>query len=290
MSVDPLIQSPGNSQSINPYSYIMNNPLAGTDPTGYAKEELTKIEHTKTTEKVAVTGSRIKRTVTTDVSGTATFTTGNGATKTQSFSATYSGGKVASMDIGSQKNIAQKSGEGNGGTNQSQISVTGSAEESTSAKLSVPSKDVLGTKEMDSQATEIINNFESGGTKEQGILVDKSGKHIEPESCNNKGCSFDSPKNIRFVAHSHVESNHPHSGMAEATTKKREMPGPGDHSFLVKKNAPNYFRTPSGVIKVLEYKGGQYQVRTLSTGSISPNWNPSDANLSRREIKKALKR
>ncbi len=35
MSVDPVIQSPGNSQSMNPYSYIMNNPLAGTDPTGY---------------------------------------------------------------------------------------------------------------------------------------------------------------------------------------------------------------------------------------------------------------
>ncbi|MCF2860882.1 SpvB/TcaC N-terminal domain-containing protein [Pseudoalteromonas sp. Cnat2-41] len=35
MSVDPVIQSPGNSQSINPYSYIMNNPLAGTDPSGY---------------------------------------------------------------------------------------------------------------------------------------------------------------------------------------------------------------------------------------------------------------
>ena len=35
MSVDPFIQAPGNSQSINPYSYIMNNPLGGTDPTGY---------------------------------------------------------------------------------------------------------------------------------------------------------------------------------------------------------------------------------------------------------------
>lgn len=35
LSVDPLIQSPGNSQSLNPYSYIMNNPLAGTDPSGY---------------------------------------------------------------------------------------------------------------------------------------------------------------------------------------------------------------------------------------------------------------
>ncbi|ESP94271.1 RHS repeat-associated core domain-containing protein [Pseudoalteromonas luteoviolacea] len=36
MSVDPVIQSPGNSQSVNPYSYIMNNPLGGTDPTGYS--------------------------------------------------------------------------------------------------------------------------------------------------------------------------------------------------------------------------------------------------------------
>jgi hypothetical protein len=40
LSVDPFIQAPGNSQSINPYSYIMNNPLSDTDPTGYmAKEE-----------------------------------------------------------------------------------------------------------------------------------------------------------------------------------------------------------------------------------------------------------
>ena len=35
MSVDPFIQSPSSTQSVNPYSYIMNNPLAGTDPTGY---------------------------------------------------------------------------------------------------------------------------------------------------------------------------------------------------------------------------------------------------------------
>ncbi|WP_287243040.1 RHS repeat-associated core domain-containing protein [Pseudoalteromonas sp.] len=35
MSVDPVIQFVGNSQGINPYSYIMNNPMAGTDPTGY---------------------------------------------------------------------------------------------------------------------------------------------------------------------------------------------------------------------------------------------------------------
>ncbi|MRX27041.1 SpvB/TcaC N-terminal domain-containing protein [Kangiella sp. HZ709] len=38
LSVDPFIQEPGNSQSMNPYSYIMNNPLSGTDPTGYMAE------------------------------------------------------------------------------------------------------------------------------------------------------------------------------------------------------------------------------------------------------------
>ena len=39
MSVDPLIQSPANSQSMNPYSYIMNNPLSGADPTGYCSTD-----------------------------------------------------------------------------------------------------------------------------------------------------------------------------------------------------------------------------------------------------------
>ena len=33
--VDPIISNPANTQSLNPYSYIGNNPLSGTDPTGY---------------------------------------------------------------------------------------------------------------------------------------------------------------------------------------------------------------------------------------------------------------
>jgi RHS repeat-associated protein len=41
MGVDPVIQSPLNSQSLNPYSYILNNPLSGTDPTGYVCEAMT---------------------------------------------------------------------------------------------------------------------------------------------------------------------------------------------------------------------------------------------------------
>jgi RHS repeat-associated protein len=60
-SVDPIIQFPLNSQSLNPYSYILNNPLSGTDPTGYEvcsgdeKNNCTDVE----VRKVAPLGSRI---------------------------------------------------------------------------------------------------------------------------------------------------------------------------------------------------------------------------------------
>jgi RHS repeat-associated protein len=40
LSVDPIISNPLSSQSINPYSYIGNNPLSGTDPTGYLSHPL----------------------------------------------------------------------------------------------------------------------------------------------------------------------------------------------------------------------------------------------------------
>ncbi|GEA11991.1 FG-GAP-like repeat-containing protein [Alteromonas sp. KUL49] len=48
MSVDPVIQAPTNSQSMNPYSYIMNNPMAGVDPSGYTAETPTEIPQTAT--------------------------------------------------------------------------------------------------------------------------------------------------------------------------------------------------------------------------------------------------
>lgn len=38
MSVDPVYQAPTNTQSVNPYSYVMNNPLSLVDPSGYTAD------------------------------------------------------------------------------------------------------------------------------------------------------------------------------------------------------------------------------------------------------------
>ena len=39
LSADPVVQAPNNLQSYNRYSYVLNNPLSLTDPTGFTEED-----------------------------------------------------------------------------------------------------------------------------------------------------------------------------------------------------------------------------------------------------------
>jgi hypothetical protein len=40
MSADPFVQDPFSSQSLNRFSYVFNNPLTFTDPSGFEAERL----------------------------------------------------------------------------------------------------------------------------------------------------------------------------------------------------------------------------------------------------------
>jgi|GEM_PF-5833334 len=110
LSVDPVIQSPGDSQSVNPYSYIMNNPLAGTDPTGYcAAATGTRIKSCgdmKVEVKVTMKdgSTKTESTVVKDVN----FRNGADVSSAMSKGASSLAGKFSTTEIGSQKEVAQQ--------------------------------------------------------------------------------------------------------------------------------------------------------------------------------------
>lgn len=109
MSVDPFVH--GGSQGINPYSYILNNPLSGTDPSGYSPEPDVETK----TMMVSTTGSKIKHKVTvsatqnSDGSVTVTFSGNNGAAVSAAkdmASSALAGNDFEVADLGGQGSIA----------------------------------------------------------------------------------------------------------------------------------------------------------------------------------------
>jgi RHS repeat-associated protein len=126
LSTDPLIGHPGSTQSINPYSYVENNPLNKTDPTGMADQCADSDDScnpppaTKPKPKPTATGSHIPGTRT-RVNNVVTLTMGPGSMMTV---ASPRQGTTAQNSVGgdsnkvSKHNFNQKDTETNGNSPQ----------------------------------------------------------------------------------------------------------------------------------------------------------------------------
>lgn len=66
LSADPIIQDPYHSQSFNRYSYVWNNPLNATDPTGFCRDAASRIDNAKGSicppEKTVQTSTSVQET------------------------------------------------------------------------------------------------------------------------------------------------------------------------------------------------------------------------------------
>ncbi|TDF34611.1 hypothetical protein EYS14_22905 [Alteromonadaceae bacterium M269] len=115
MSVDPFIVEPTNSQAVNPYSYVMNNPLGFTDPSGYSAKE---VENQEFTIEVENSGSRLKSEVTVSVGGSGIHLSGGNGAAQLTVKSAITGSLISSgftaTDAGSQSSVAVTEAGGGG--------------------------------------------------------------------------------------------------------------------------------------------------------------------------------
>jgi RHS repeat-associated protein len=117
LGVDPLMQAPLNSQSLNPYSYVMNNPLAGTDPTGYAGECAEQDKQLcspqapedgeKEGEKEDISDKKVDK-LEVDKKGNLYVTTGDVTYKVDKVTNNSNGNEVSGQQIGNTINVANE--------------------------------------------------------------------------------------------------------------------------------------------------------------------------------------
>jgi hypothetical protein len=138
MSVDLIIHS--GSQGVNPYSYILNNPLSGTFPTDYAPEK---------PAKETMTGSRIPG-VDMGASG-ASF-----------------GAKFNAMNRGGSKN--QSSGSEEAKTTQASSATSASSGELATTDFGPPSS--IASQGSAGSSTNVTGSGNSGGSGAAGLISD----------------------------------------------------------------------------------------------------------------------
>jgi RHS repeat-associated protein len=293
LQADPIVQAPKNTQNLNRYSYVLNNPLSYTDPSGYSFRDLLGIvqavvrifasdgydidawrDLVESTKNLFDSPNRQQIVLPPGIT-VGSFTSQVSVPTRNPTGATSDEVTNGFTDV-TTATVGRTYSEQTGG-NFTNGAGTSAFSNGINAN-STPSGEVVGNPKLDAEAQAVLSEVKSHRSRESGVAVMQNGTKVAPTVCSNDACDFDiDMSKVKFVVHRHVESNYPDSRHAKAITVRRELPGPGDHAFPVISNAPNYYESPTGAFRVLEFIGGKWRVRTISGPAVSPDWHPNDA-------------
>lgn len=296
LSVDPEFQFPTNTQSLNAYSYVLNNPLSLTDPSGHdsdssctsdtkgacASDTQLKDLAPGTKITVHVTTTEIGSHISTSSTLTATKTEGNGSdANNDAAPSSTAGPDLKSASTGGQTGPTVKTEN----RSESAVTATGGGVAKCTSDC-VPSHDVKRDPAHDAWALShasllpspsAANELTLAGTAEFG------GTWYITDGCYNAGCSVGESdvglETFTNILHSHQFSLQETLSAKLNETFQRELPGPGDWQVVYNFDVVNYFRAPSGVVRAIEYYGGSYHVSTVTPGAPDAfgqaDWKPN---------------
>ena len=262
--------------------YILNNPLSGTDPSGYCVTTGTHIKG-ESAPSCGSTGAR--------VDGPMEF-----ATDKKSGRQTPDGASSSNASNGAQP--AQKATAGADGRNPegatSASNIGSSDEKNTLETISVVAPklpDIVGTPDTDSIFLRISSSWSSTEKNEQIVLVGTDGR-TQQNTGGNDQASIDIPADrskIRLFGHGHNfvpdDGTGGSDGVAKLMTAFRRMlptsyrdDGRNDTDAVLISGKPNYVRGTDGVARVVERVGNNWRVRTVTPNVPNAfgqsNWSP----------------
>ena len=135
------------------------------------------------------------------------------------------------------------------------VIVTGAGSD-VSVEATSGGPDVVGTPEMDLSFVRRFDSMPRDVPPEQGFGYLPGDRFTRTYWISEDGGSLLIPSEAIGVGHTHVKGGW-------QVTILREWPGPGDH-IAIQGGRPNYFRTPSGAIRVVERVGGEFSLRTVA--------------------------
>ena len=288
LSVDPVFEFPTNTQSLNPYSYVLNNPLSLTDPTGYVADSC-GTGKTSCTDSITVKttahelGSHIATHGNTTFTGTLDK---NGNLHVSASGNGFGLGQTAEVTVASHGgNGAQNSSQGPGtgqtlgnSSNQGANTAPASSGNVAQANAATGSHTQPGHFLNDQELKQFMEMTYSGTQgSDPGVetvyTTDVNGKVLikTQAGCEEAKCDLLNPPSGSAVGgHTHVypeelrglRVGQVFDASQKAAMLARDMPGPGDAAFtggpgelITPSNAHYSFEgTPQNTI--MRYRGG----------------------------------